>query len=562
MNFNDEATRAGAAISQRADALAPHRSGLTRKRWVAPAGVGVLAVVVLGIASLVGFGPGATSRVETVAGLDGPIPVVDGVDDRLLAAFVSVDGAVTVLSGDPTSPTIQRLGVDAPPPILDVPTIPKPRWTSSGRAIEYVTQLNDGPETVSVDVPTGRITTEPYSVPDLSFMRLPRLPDRDSDEPHDRTLMLMRASSLPSVIAVSEGSDVKWWVRSVAGGRGRLYDIGSIEFLAPGLDSLIVIADGSLSLIGADRDIQPYAPEGLPDKGVRSAAVSSTGETAFGFADATVFVETSSGVASFELGDQFGAVTELSWDPTGASVYVHTLGADSGDPALLQCSIRELACSRVDVDAVGSLVRGSPQSLPPHDVLNIWPGEVVSNDTAAEALWRLDPTLLVTQFAVTVFGWSDPLVVEAESLATYQQQIAFDLRRSAEDPIFQVTVSQTEGQAGWFVSEVRSWSDGFGMGFQLPFDGMATFQVERQGAAVVEVTLNIEGVTVTGRAIEADEVKLDFGEYRFDPGQIEPSSFLDTVGYLFVLLRDEDGVVFHAFSDAIDSGFGPGQPLG
>jgi len=349
MNFDDQAARAGASISQRAEALTPHRSGLIRKRWVAPAGVGILVVVVLGVASLVGFGPGATSRVETVAGLDGPIPVVDGVDDRLLAAFVSVDGAVTILSGDPASPTTQRLDVDAPPPILDVSTIPKPRWTSSGRAIEYVTQLNDRTETVSVDVPTGRITTEPYSVPGLTFMRTAGLFDPDSDEPHDRTLMLMRASSLPSVIAVEEGSDVKWWVRSVAGGRGRVYDIDSIEFLAPGPDSLIVVAEGSLSLIGADRDIQPYAPEGLPDMVVRSAAVSSTGETAFGFADATVFVETSSGVASFELGDQFGAVTELSWDPTGASVYVHTLGADTGDQALHQCSIRESACTRVDV---------------------------------------------------------------------------------------------------------------------------------------------------------------------------------------------------------------------
>ncbi|NOX28796.1 MAG: hypothetical protein GXP35_01895 [Actinobacteria bacterium] len=563
MNFDDQATKAGAAISERAEALTPHRSGLSRRRWVAPVGVGALLVVALGVASLVGLGLGATSRVETVAGLDGPIPVVDGVDDRLLAAFVSIDGEVTVLSGDPASPTIQRLDVDAPPPILDVSTIPKPRWTSSGRVIEYVTQLNDRSETVSVDVPTGRITTEPYSVPDLTFMRTAGLLDPDLDEPHDRTLMLMRASSFPFVIAVGEGSEVRWWVRSVAGGRGRVYDIDSIEFLAPGPDSLIVIADGSLSLIGADRDIQPYAPDGVPDMVVRSAAVGPAGETAFGFADATVFVETGNGVASFELGDQFGAVTELSWDQTGASVYVQTLGADPGDQALHQCSIGELACSRVDVGAMGSLVRGSPQALAPHDVLNIWPGESVSSDTAADAPWRLDPTLLVTQFAVEVFSWDEPLVVRAESLATHQRQVAFDVRRSAEESSFRITVSQTDGQSGWFVSEVRRRFGGPEMAVGLPFDGIATFQIERQGAAVVEVTLNIEGVTVSGRAIAGDEVRLDFGEYRFDPGQIEPSSgFLENVGYFFVLLRDEDGVVFQAFADALVSGLGPGQPFG
>jgi len=212
---------------------------------------------------------------------------------------------------------------------------------------------------------------------------------------------------------------------------------------------------------------------------------------------------------------------------------------------------------------VGGLVRGSPQPLPPHDVLNIWPGEVVSSDTAADAPWRLDPTLLVAQFAVEVFGWSDPLVVEAESLATYQQQIAFDLRRSAEDPIFQVTVSQTEGQVGWFVSEVGRRFDGPEMSFELPWDGIATFQIERQGAAAVEATLNIEGVTVSGRAIAGDEVRLDFGDYRFNPGQIDLSSGPpDNVGYFFVLLRDEDGVVVQAFASAILGSFGPGQPLG
>jgi len=157
MNFDDRAKQAGAAVSVRAGEIEPHRSGLRRRTWVAPAGM--IAIVASVVLIAYAFVPASSSRPEQVITV---AAAVDSVSGPIVAGFVSDTGEITVLTGDPASPTVERLRVNAGAPLLGIATIPEPRWFFDGRVIEYVSDIAGELTVVRVDVRTGRTTTQPY----------------------------------------------------------------------------------------------------------------------------------------------------------------------------------------------------------------------------------------------------------------------------------------------------------------------------------------------------------------------------------------------------------------
>jgi len=164
VNLDDRARLANLALSVRSTEIAPHRAGLTRRRWVAPVGtVGTVLVVILLAISIGRFVSGPSGQIETVAAPDETtVLTVDGVRGPILAGYITESGQINVLVGDASSATLVQLDTSAGAPVLGVDTIPEPRWRYDDRVVEYVSDFDGELSVVRVDVRTGRSTNESY----------------------------------------------------------------------------------------------------------------------------------------------------------------------------------------------------------------------------------------------------------------------------------------------------------------------------------------------------------------------------------------------------------------
>jgi len=400
MNFDDRAKQAGTAVSVSAGEIAPHRSGLRRRAWVAP--VGMIAVVASVGFIAYAFVPTSSSGPEQVVTVAAAVESVSG---PIVAGFVSDTGEITVLTGDPASPTVERLRVNSGAPVLGIATIPEPRWFFDGRVIEYVSDIAGELTVVRIDVRTGRTTTQPYWEPRTRRDLAPETGDEEVEEPvagnddesqlepdspsgeegslpgrdnqadplagsvdgGDETsdaaspqestdlglddeevrvgsIRLMAAAMSPSVVAVEDGAGSRWWV-SAFSGQSQLFDQRLFRFLAPMEDGLLALTDGRLVVIGSFTRLTDFNIEGVDVGAICSAAIGPDSEVAFGLDSGSVVVSTAGQTRLFEVGDD--PVSDLAWARTGETFITGTT-----DTAI--CGLAASGVSGVDAAASGA----------------------------------------------------------------------------------------------------------------------------------------------------------------------------------------------------------------
>ena len=292
MNLEDRATTASAALSARARLIGPHRQGLERRSWVVPVGaaVGALTAILLVALAISGLVSDGSTEVEVGTGVDDSAGLVGSVRGPIVAGFVSPSGQITVLTGDPASLTVERLGASAGPPVLGVETIPEPRWSFDGRVIEYVSEAAGDLKIVRVDVRTGKTTTEPYWVVLMADGGISTsLEDQGA---RMGSIALMRGAAGPSVTAIEDETGSRWRLRTFDSDRSQLFNIGSTRFLAPTPEGLIVVVDDALNTISADGKLNELQLDGVASETVNTAAAGPFGHTAFGLTNGSVVVTT------------------------------------------------------------------------------------------------------------------------------------------------------------------------------------------------------------------------------------------------------------------------------
>ena len=451
MNLEDRATTASAALSARARLIGPHRRGLERKSWVVPVGAaGALTAILLVALAISGLVSDGSTEVEVGTGVDESAGLVGSLRGPIVAGFVSPSGEITVLTGDPASLTAERLGASAGPPVLGVETIPEPRWSFDGRVIEYVSEADGDLKVVRVDVRTGKTTTEPYWVVLMADGGISTsLEDQGSLM---GSIALIRGAAGPSVTAIEDETGSHWRLRTFDSDRSQLFSIGSTRFLAPTPDGLIVVVDGALNTISADGKLSDVELDGVAGETVNTAAAGPFGQTAFGLTNGSVVVTTLEETESFDL-DRYGAVTGLSWDPSGEAFIAQTTNRDH--PSLHVCVIASTTCTKIEAanDASGRLVRGTPTPLQPEMFTGFWPESTqTAADSAASAddaePWRFDPELLTTQFAEVVLGWPDPVIAIIDQVPLFPYWASFEVRPSRQQPSITITAAQLAGETG------------------------------------------------------------------------------------------------------------------
>ncbi len=511
MTLDDIASEAAEAVLKRGAQVASHPAGLQRKAWVAPAAV--LGMVLLLAAGGLAINRVVRSEPDQVVAATVSVP---GVQGPMLAAFVDGSGQITVLAGNPSSPEVLHLQARAGAPVLGDEVIPEPRWSVDGRVIEYVSRIDGQLKVVRVDVRTGLTSTEAYVA---------------------RELPLMRGGVGPMVWA-SDSAD-EWRLDTFRDDESaQTLSSGSIQFLAPAPDGLVVLSDGELGLLGADLEQTELVIESVTAADVRSVASGPDSELAFGLEDGSVVVAGSAGTQAFDVGG--AAVTGLAWDPSGASFLAQT------SRATRVCTVATNECDAVEV--AGMLVKGTPVPMAPEAFFGVWPESTASAADAATARddaapWRFDPQLLVGEYAAAVLGWPDPVVVAVDGPPFLPYQSAFEVGRSAEGPTVRIHAVHLAGSAGWVVTSAQSPISSFSGGYQS--GGPVVIGFSREGAATVDVTLGIGEMRYERSTTERDEVEFEVATPITEPA------------YYLLLFRDEAGTVFGALSGSLLSPIPP-----
>jgi len=552
------------------------------------------------------FVPTSSREPEQVVTVAAPVEFIRG---SIVAGFVSDTGEITVLTGEPASPTAERLRVNAGAPVLGIATIPEPRWFLGGRVIEYVAEIDGELEVVRVDVRTGRTVTQAYwelrprgdlapeigeeeldeeravgnddesrpeplsgradggdETSDAAASRGSTASDLDGEEVRVGSIQLMTAAMSPSVVAVEDGDETRWWVSAPNGG-SRLFDQRQLHFLAPMEEALLAVSDGRLVVVGGGVDPSALDVENVEGDTVRSAAVGPESELAFGLSSGSVVLLTGDRTRPFDVGD--GAVSDLAWALTGETFFAATTDAavpaaagsgasglrlvgsgagvagTSGIKALSVCNVSSGRCSRLEEVPVvgGALVRGIPTPFAPEAFSGIWPesdepAACVAADADDAEPWRFDPELLVAEYATAVLGWVDPLVSPGDTRNLPPHVAAYDVRPLPGAPQVTVVAQQIGGDAGWLVVHVSAPIRLLQLGYSG--GGPITIGTSREGASTVEVVVGVDGVEYRS-SVEEGDGEIDEVEFAIDGRSSDRF-------YYLILYSDAAGQVFAALS--------------
>jgi len=284
--------------------------------------------------------------------------------------------------------------------------------------------------------------------------------------------------------------------------------------------------DGVVTELGID---------GVTAETISAVATGPGSELAFGLKNGSVLVTAPETTGSLNFDLEADVVAGLSWSPSGEIFIAAATG--QGDTSIHICVVATTSCNRIGLAgaAGGRLIRGTP--TPPDRFFAFWPEntqEAADAAIAAEdaAAWRLDPDLLVKEFAEVVLGWTDPIVTTADGFSLFPHWSYFEVRQSPGEAPVTITAAQLAGDNGWVINGVSGRI--LSLRTSYPGSGPVTIGFDRQGAETVEVIVRLGDEEYSQSTEDLDVLEFD----------IDRS--LDAVASYLILFRDEEDRVFSA----------------